>query len=489
MELTRKQIAAFGIGAIGKDMVYALSANYVMYYYQDLLGLNAGFVGLILMIARVFDAFNDPLMGVLVAKTRTKWGRFRPWLLSGTVLNALVLYAMYAVPEGIRTAQGSLMIWFPVIYILWGVTYTMMDIPYWSMIPALADDGKGREKLSVIGRTCAGIGSAVIQVGTMAMVGILGGTQSIPESATGTDLAALQAANKSAEVSGFALVGLIVAVVFIVAEIICCLFVKERSETRMQTATVKEMFRSLLHNDQAMVVVVAILLINSALYITSNFVIYFFKYDMGDIKFEAYTVFSAVGGLSQIIGMMAVYPILRKSLSNTKIFSVALLTSMSGYAILLAECFAGLGGSLPALLVPCIMIFAANGILTVLTTVFLTGTVDYAELKTGHREESVIFSMQTFVVKAASGLSVFLVGLGLNAIGMGDVSGKSQDELAADTSFLFTDPMRLGLRLMMTVVPIVGLAVAFFYFRKKFTLTDERAAEIAEELRSVRAKQ
>ena len=73
MELTTKQKAAFGIGAVGKDMVYALSASYVMYYYQDVLGLPATFVGLILMIARVFDAFNDPFMGVLVAKTRTRW--------------------------------------------------------------------------------------------------------------------------------------------------------------------------------------------------------------------------------------------------------------------------------------------------------------------------------------------------------------------------------------------------------------------------------
>ena len=78
MELTTKQKAAFGIGAVGKDMVYALSASYVMYYYQDILGLPATFVGLVLMIARVFDAFNDPFMGVLVAKTRTRWGAVPP---------------------------------------------------------------------------------------------------------------------------------------------------------------------------------------------------------------------------------------------------------------------------------------------------------------------------------------------------------------------------------------------------------------------------
>ena len=91
MNLTLKQKLTYGLGAVGKDMVYALSANYVMFYYQDTLHLSATFVGLILMIARVFDALNDPFMGILVAKTKTRWGRFRPWLFSGSVLNAVVL--------------------------------------------------------------------------------------------------------------------------------------------------------------------------------------------------------------------------------------------------------------------------------------------------------------------------------------------------------------------------------------------------------------
>ena len=172
MKLTTGKKIAYGIGAVGKDMVYALSANYVLYYYQDIIGLSASFVGTILMVARVFDALNDPFMGVLVAKTKTKWGRFRPWLFSGTVLNALVLYALYAAPV---MPESKMMVFFSVVYILWGVTYTMMDIPYWSMIPALTDTQAERENLSVVGRTCAGIGAAIMAMGTMLMVGILGG--------------------------------------------------------------------------------------------------------------------------------------------------------------------------------------------------------------------------------------------------------------------------------------------------------------------------
>ncbi len=460
MYLNGKQKAAFGIGAVGKDMVYALSASYVMYYYQDLLGLPAAFVGTILMIARIFDAFNDPFMGVLVAKTKSRWGRFRPWLLSGTVLNAFVTYLMFKAPQ---LEQGGLMVFFTIIYILWGMTYTMMDIPYWSMIPAVTDTPKDRENLSVIGRTCAGVGSALVQVGTLMLVGFFGGGN---------------------ERQGFAMVALVISIIFIIAEIICCLFVKERQQTRMETVSVGEMFRSLFRNDQAMITVLAILMINSALYITSNLVIYFFKYDMGGAGWVGnYTLFTTLGGGTQILGMMVVYPLLRKKLSNTRIFNVALCMSILGYALLLLICFTGLGGSLPAICVPGVLIFAANGILSVLTTVFLSGTADYAELKTGHREESVIFSMQTFVVKAASGLAVFITGLGLDLIGLVGNTEETGEIVQQAASTI------LGLRLLMTIIPIVLLAVALFFFNRKFILTDERAAQIAQELQARRAEQ
>ena len=78
------------MAAVGKDMVYMLSATYVLYYYQDVLGVSAIAMGIILMIARVFDAFNDPHMGVIVAKTRTRFGKFRPWLMIGTLTNAVI---------------------------------------------------------------------------------------------------------------------------------------------------------------------------------------------------------------------------------------------------------------------------------------------------------------------------------------------------------------------------------------------------------------
>ena len=455
MDLTLKQKTAFGIGAVGKDMVYALSASYVMYFYQDVLGLSATFVGLILMVARVFDALNDPFMGILVAKTRSRWGRFRPWLFSGTVLNAVVLCALFAAPQ---MEQGGLMVYFAVVYILWGVTYTMMDIPYWSMIPAVTKTPADRENLSVVGRTCAGVGSAIIAMFTMLLVGMLGG---------------------DSERAGFRWVALIVSVVFVIAEVLCCVFFKENSQTKMETAGVKEMFAALFRNDQAMVVVASIVLINSALYLTSNFIIYFFKYDFGGEGWKgSYTLFSTVGGAAQILGMMVIYPLLRKKLSNTQVFTASLVSAFCAYVLLLAFCLTGLSGSMPLLLIPGVVVFACNGMLSVLTTLFLSNSVDYGQLKTGRREESVIFSMQTFVVKAASGVAVFLTGIGLDLIGL-QGNAEETGPIAAQSAGTL-----LGLRLMMTVLPMIVLAGVLVLFRKKIALTDRRVEEIGRELRA-----
>ena len=446
-----REKAAFGIGAIGKDMVYMLSAGYILYYYQDILGISAAFTGMLLMIARIFDAFNDPVMGVLVAKTKSKFGKFRPWIFSGTILNALVLYAMFAVPENV---QGmGLLLYVSVAYILWGITYTMMDIPFWSMIPAFAKDGKEREGLSTLGRTCAGVGNAIVTVITVKAVEILG---------------------KGSERMGFKSYALIVSVVFALSAIILCLCIKEKSTANMKTVSVGDMFKALIKNDQAMTVVVAIVIINGAIYLTSNLVIYFFKYDIAGTNWtDTYTLFNTFGGAFQILAMMLLYPFLRKFLSTIQLFKTMLGMEIVGYIVLLILACNNLTG-IGFLLIPGFMIFAGNGVLTVLTTVFLANTVDYGEWKNGRRDESVIFSMQTFVVKLASGISAFLASLCLEIF---HISANTENIVKLSTDSI------MGLRFTMAVVPIIGLIIAFIYFGKKFILSDNKVQEIVDTLK------
>ena len=467
--MNKKVSISYGLGAVGKDMVYMLSAGYVLYYYQDVLGVSSIFMGTLLLIARVFDAMNDPIMGILVAKTRSKFGKFRPWLFSGTILNAMVLFALFAAPTSFTGV--TLKVYAAIVYILWGVTYTMMDIPYWSMIPALADTSSAREKLSTLARSCAGVGSALITIFTIMIVDFLG-SGAKADYAAGTDAKILE---NAVDRQGFMWFALIIAIFFIIAEVITCLNVKEKPTKDMETTTVKKMFSALFKNDQALTVVIAIVCINTALYITSNLVIYFFKYDIGGVNWKGnYTLFNSFGGGIQILSMMLFYPLLRKILSTLQVFRVSIAMA-AGYVILLAlSCFNMT--SLILLCIPAFLVFSANGMLCVLTTLFLSNSVDYGELKNNRRDESVIFSMQTFVYKLSSGVAVWLASV---CIAVFHISNDTTDTEAAVT-LSFASSM--GLRLTMTILPMFILLIAVVFFMKKFKLTDNEVERISKEL-------
>ena len=471
-----KEKASYGLGAVGKDMVYMLSASYVLYYFQDILGVSAAAMGVILLIARVFDAFNDPIMGVVVASTKTRWGKFRPWLLIGTLTNAVVLFLMCAAPPSLDAS--GLVAYAAVTYIVWGVTYTMMDIPYWSMIPAFTEGGKEREGLTTLARSCAGVGSAIISIMTMVLVPVLGRMfgSDVP-----SEFASRFPGNQWIELNGFKFFTLAVAVLFILFTIIMCVCVKEKSSVNMKTASVGDMFRALVRNDQAMTVVLTIFVINVALYITSNLVIYFFKYDIGgECWNDGYALFNMVGGGTQILAMMILYPFLRNvcKLNNIKIFYVSVTMSIIGYIALLVLATLGVSSIVP-LLVPGVLVMASAGVNNVIITVFLANTVDYGELKNGRRDESVIFSMQTFVVKLASGIAAFVASMALSVLNLKNVCESAG---GVDFSKCVSSSSKMGLRLVMTLLPIFVLIVGVIIFRSRFILTDEKISEINAEL-------
>ena len=600
MKLGIKEKFAYGIGAVGKDMVYMLSASYILYYYQDIMGVSAWVMGIILLIARVFDAFNDPLMGVLVAKTKTKWGKFRPWLFIGTLTNAIVLFFMFAAPPSL-TGKG-LVAYAAIFYILWGVTYTMMDIPYWSMVPAFTQGGKERESMSALGRSCAGVGSAIVTIVTVLAVAALGnialgksndnitnqysdvtvyaieldeagsttgnikeinGNKNIEVTASKKEFQGETSFNQSnskytlvfdenkkadsedaynndnstmdividnssnkavvavrlsaeeyAKVNadgGFALTlnstkevdrlgfkyfSLIVAILFFVFILITCLFIKEKSTVDVQTAKITDMFKALIQNDQAMAMVVTIVLVNSSVYVTSNLLIYFFKYDIGGASWQSnYTLFNTFGGGIQILAMMFFFPILRKFFDTIKIFYISVISAIVGYVILLVMALSGVSIVYP-FLVPGFFIFGAVGILNVLVTIFLANTVDYGEIKNDRRDESVIFSMQTFVVKLASGIAALAAAISLSvfninrsdktyeAVNGSLINGllKYIDDVTKNGAVSVSGGSVLGLRFVMTVIPMFVLVIALLVFKAKYILNDAKLEEIQKQI-------
>ena len=235
---------------------------------------------------------------------------------------------------------------------------------------------------------------------------------------------------------GFGWFALIIAAVFILFTVITCLNIKEKSTVNVEAPSVGQMFKALVSNDQAMTVVITIVLINCSLYITSNLLIYFFKYDIGGAGWNAnYVLFNTFGGGIQIISMMLFYPLFRKFISAMQVFYVSFVMAIGGYAVLLALMFTNRTRYLYSDDSRDSSYFTAFGMLTVLTTVFLANTVDYGELKNNRRDESVIFSMQTFVVKLASGVAAMIASICLT---ISNISNDTSTEAAAMVSDSYT---------------------------------------------------
>ena len=218
------------------------------------------------------------------------------------------------------------------------------------------------------------------------------------------------------------------------------------------------------------------------MYITSNLVIYFFKYDFGGADwYRSYTAFNTFGGAIQILSMMLFFPVLRKFMTAIRVFYVSFAMAIVGYVVLLVLAFTNMSNVF-LLFIPGFFIFAANGMLTVLTTVFLANTVDYGELKNNRRDESVIFSMQTFVVKLASGVAALIASICLSVF---NLSNDTSDTAAMADAVAGSSVV--GLRMTMTIIPIAGLLIAVFLFHKKYILTEDKVQEIADQVKARRA--
>ena len=449
MDLRFKERLAYALGAVGKDMAYMLASGYVLYYYQDVLGVDAWIMGIILLAARILDALNAPIMGIVVAKTHTRWGRFRPWMLVGTLLSSLLLYLVYAAPAGL--SGRSLAAYAAVIYIIWGATYTMMDIPFWSMLPAFTKVGRERESMTSLSRTAASLGAALINVLTVKAVRFFGG---------------------NVEVIGFRRFALLVSIIFAVTILLTCLFIKEKPVPAGQTVSLKQMVRTLITNDQTMCIVAICILVNGAMFITSNMLIYFFKYDLaGAGWYNDYTMYTGIGSVVQLLSMMFILPLIRRRYASERTFHIGIGLVTAAYALTLALLLFGIRQAYP-LLLPAAMQYTAYGLLSVMLTVSLANTVEYGRWRYGRSDESVIFSMQAFVIKLTSGIAAMIVSLALTAAHI------QNDTSQGDAAVRVTGSSLWILRLSLTLLPILMMLGAVLLYRRKYILTDQKMQEI-----------
>ena len=449
-KLSFREKYSYGIGALGKDLAYAIVSSYLMIYFTDAIGLNPAFVGVLFLVARMWDAFNDPMMGMVVDNTRSKWGKFRPWILIGTVVNAAVVVFLFKKPN---LEGNALYVYYSVMYILWGMTYTIMDIPYWSMIPSLSSDKEEREKISVIPRIFAS--SAWLLMGAFG-------------------LSLIDKLGNGNEIKGYELLAIGVAVIFVIATLITVFNVKEQVEVKNNTEKVnfKETLNIIRKNDQLVVFIGIVLFMNLIMQIIGGVSLYYFKYVIGNDKLNQ--VFYAFSGLAEIGGLM-LFPILTKKIGRQDVFKVGSVLPILGCSMLLV--FGIIAPKNAAFIaVSGLVLKLGTGMLLGATTVMLADVVDYGQFKLGTRNESIVFSVQTLLVKTASAVSGWLVGVGLSVVGY--VPNATQ---GASTIF--------GLRVLMIGLPILCAVLMYVIYKQKYKINGKFHDMILNELKNKKDKE
>ena len=454
---TLRQKLGYGVGAIGLDLSYGLFYSYLSYYLSSVLGIKEAFLLLLTPLARIWDGVNDPIMGTVVDSTKTKMGKYRPWILIGAASNAVVLSLLFT---SFGMSGTKLYIYIAVMYILWGMTNTMADIPYWSMVPSFTNDPQDRNLIATIARTFSGLGQGLITVLTPLILPLL-------SSGITTD--------KGYSASGFSKWAIICGILLVIFSSICVLSTKERHVIyNKEKFSFKQMFKVIAGNDQLIVFMIFAMISNAGWYLTSGTAVYYFTDVLG--KSTAQSMFSMIGAVGSAVGLLVI-PILEKFLSNRKIYQISLSMAILGYVLMFI--FGPVLKITIALDISYIIASIGIGSMFVAQTVFLADIVDYGEYKTGSRNESITFSMKGFLGKMAYTIqTIFLFG------GLGIMGYNSQI-----TTGSINEATKNAIGIICFGIPPILILISLIVFSTKFKLHGELRNKVHDYISEKRASE
>lgn len=492
-KLSTRNLLMFSMGTFGRDFIWGLFAvqllNFILFTKQ-ITEAQFGSITFIIIAARIFDAFNDPIMGGIVDNTRTRWGKFKPWQLIGAVLTGGVIITLFS-----NTLQGgAFVVLLAVMYFLFSITFTMNDISYWGMMPSLTSNEHDRSKLMACAQIFASVGGA--------LVGIV-----VPALTIGAF------AIQGSAVTGYRFISIFAVLLMIGFQMFTILGVKEKKLSLDLGAREKfsliQIFKKIGKNDQLVWSSVIMIVFSVGTGIVGgglSTAYLFFEFGYTGILLSLFFVFFGIATMFFTI----TYPILEKKFTRTKMFYSTGSAIVVGYILMLifGLVFPSSPQETTLWYVKFALMALANGIIGyghgfyMIMVISMANTVEYSELKTGKREEGLVFSLRPFTAKLSSAMVqgvvtiVYLLAGVLkytnqisaleNDAARGLIS--PEDKLDQINNVINSVPnlSKNIILISMCLIPAICLCISMFIYKKKYILDEQTFTKILQELEQKR---
>ncbi len=478
----------FPLGTVGRDMMYNLVTSYLLTFVLFTHQLSAAqltAITVIMVAARVFDALNDPIMGNIIERTRTKWGKFKPWLAIGILLTSIVIYLAF----NVQLQGWAFVVFFGVIYFMYSITYTMHDIAYWGMVPALSSDADTRNQYTSRATLFAGIGGMLA-------------ASFIPMLTAGNSAIGGNA------VTAYGTVALVIAILGPLFLAFTIFGVKEQrnyNDDPVPPVSFKKIISTITGNDQLLWIALIFLIQQVGNGIVLSGVGQTYIYVEFGYEGMFFTLFQMLG-MAVTAFLMIFYPMISRKVARKKLMGSLMIISAVGYVIMLVPGLLLSGGMLKFI---CITLgymlanFGQYGFYLIMM-ISIMNTVEYNEYKHGSRDEGIVSSLRPFLTKMASAITVAIANITYIVFGIikytngiadleqaANIGTISSEEKASQITTLLSGVQHnqsLGLLIVATVVPCVLMFISYRLYMKHYKLDEAEynriCAEIAERKKS-----
>ena len=480
-KITKRNLWCFPIGTIGRDMVYVLVSNFLLTYImftRELTNSQLGAITAIMVAARIFDGLNDPIMGNIIERTRSRYGKFKPWLVAGALSTTAVIVFLF----NTDLAGWAFITAFGISYFAFSITYTMNDIAYWGMIPALSRDGGTRDTFTSRATLFAGIGNALASI-------------AIPLFTTGA--MALGGSTKS----GYGMVSIIIGILAPTILLVTIFGVRENRDdmnTPPTPISLKKIVSTITGNDQLLAIALCFLIQETGSMLIVGGMGSTYIYFMYGYRGGLYSTFTLVG-LSATAFLMIFYPMLAKKFGRMKLMGGLAVISVVGAVMMLSS--RALGTSMTGFWILAIG-YMLNGFgqygYYLIMMISILNTVEYNEYKYGTRDEAIIASLRPFLTKLASALVVMITSLTYMIFGVTEYTNQISSYENKAASGAITDAEKLdaidsvlstvdrsqtdGLLFVMVILATGFMLLSYFIYKKNYKLDEDEYDRICREL-------